>query len=267
MLLTVAYDGRGFAGWAPQRDTRTVAGELQGAIAAVDPRATRLRALSRTDAGVHARGQLAAFDTQRDIEPRGWVLALSQHLPTEIGVVRAALVPTGFDPRDHVVNKRYRYVAYLSQVADPLLAGRAWRVGYRLDLEAMMREIRELAGRHDFAAFRSSADVRTDTVRRILRAEVRRTRRDAQLLQVTIEGDHFLHNMVRIIVGTLVDVGRGQLSPGAFQRAFVSGNRGDLGMTAPPDGLVLEMAKLAVAVGPAWPSNPPDTDLLGDLEP
>ncbi len=263
VLLTVAYDGHGFSGWAPQRNARTVAGELQGAIEAVDPHASRLRAVSRTDAGVHARGQLAAFDTVRDIEPRGWVLALSQNLPPQIGVVRAAAVPAGFDPRDHVVKKRYRYVVYLSQVGDPLLAGRAWRVGFRLDFETITRELRDLAGRHDFAAFRSSADVRTDTVRRIVRAEVRRTRRDAELLEVTIEGDHFLHNMVRIIAGTLVDVGRGQLSPGAFRRAFARGNRGDLGMTAPPDGLYLEVAELAVQIGPAWPPTTPDPGLVG----
>jgi tRNA pseudouridine38-40 synthase len=252
-LLTVAYDGQGFSGWAPQQQVRTIAGELHGAIAAVDPHASRLRAVSRTDAGVHARGQLAALDTVRDIDPRGWVLALNQNLPPQIGVIGAAVGPTGFDPRDHVVNKRYRYDVHLSQVNDPLLSGRAWRVGYRLDFSAMVEELQHLAGQHDFAAYRSSADVRSETVRRILRAEVRRTRRDAELLELRIEGDHFLHNMVRIIAGTLVDVGRGHLSRGAFQRAFRSGRRGDLGMTAPPDGLYLEAVELSVCPGPVWP--------------
>ena len=259
MLLTVAYDGQGFAGWAPQPSERTVAGELEGAIRAVDPNASRLRAVSRTDARVHARCQLAAFDPRREIEPRGWVLALSQHLPPQIGVVRAAWVPARFDPRDHVVAKRYRYSVYLSPVRDPLREGRAWRVGYRLNLAAMVEEIQHVTGRHDFAAYRCSADRRADTVRHIVRADVRRTRRDGRSLEITIEGDHFLHNMVRIIVGTLVDVGRGHLPQGAFQRAFASRRRADLGMTAPPDGLCLEAVSLSVPVGSAWPSSPSGT--------
>ncbi len=267
MLLTVAYDGRGYSGWAPQSNARTVAGELQGAIEAIDPRSSRLRAMSRTDAGVHARCQLTAFDTVRDIEPRGWVLALSQHLPPEVGVMRATLAPTGFDPRNHVLRKRYRYRVHLSQTNDPLLAGRAWRVGFRLRFEGMVQELRDLVGRHDFAAFRSSADARMDTVRRILRAEVRRERRDAELLEITIEGDHFLHNMVRIIVGTLVDVGRGQVAPGAFRRAIASGRRGDLGMTAPADGLYLDAAELATPVEPGWPPSVPDAWLLPGSDP
>lgn len=257
VLLTVAYDGRGYAGWAPQANQRTIAGELMRAIAVVAPDAGRLRAVSRTDAGVHARANLAAFDTTRAIEPRGWALALGQELPSQISVVRAAPAPRGFDPRDHVVKKRYRYLVLLAQVADPFHAGRAWRVGYRLDVDRMVEEARDLVGEHDFRAFRSSSDVRLETVRRVLCAEVRSVRRDGALVEITIEGDRFLHNMVRIIAGTLVDVGRGQLARGAVVRALASGRRSDLGMTAPPDGLYLEHVELAIPVGSAWPPPGP----------
>jgi tRNA pseudouridine38-40 synthase len=121
----------------------------------------------------------------------------------------------------------------------------------------MANETRSLVGERDFRAFRSSADERSETVRRILRAEVRRDRRNAELLELTIEGNHFLHNMVRIIAGTLVDVGRGHVMPGAVERALRSGQRSDLGMTAPPDGLYLEEVRLSLVPEPAWPPPEP----------
>ena len=125
ILLTVAYDGSLFSGWARQTNARSVAGELDGAIAAIDPKATQSRGLSRTDAGVHAREQLVAFDTDKDITLRGWVLALSQHLPDEIAVVRATSVPPGFDARRIPARKVYRYTVLHSLVRDPFLQGRA----------------------------------------------------------------------------------------------------------------------------------------------
>jgi tRNA pseudouridine38-40 synthase len=253
VLLVVAYDGHEFSGWAPQANARTVGGELQGAINAIDPYATRLRAASRTDAGVHARAQLSSFDTSRNIDPRGWALALAQHLPPAVVVVGVAPVPKGYDPRAHVHCKCYRYLVLRSPIADPFLARRAWRVGYRLNQQKMERELRLVVGRHDFAAFRSAADTRTDTVRQILRAQVRNSGSDPRCLEMEIEGDRFLHNMVRIVVGTIIDVGRGQLAEGAVLRAISSGNRADLGMTAPPDGLYLERVELTSPVYQVWP--------------
>lgn len=257
VLLTVAYDGRSYGGWAPQANARTVGGDLQAAIARIDPDATRLRAVSRTDAGVHAHAQLAAFDTRRRIEPRGWALALGQHLPAAVSVVRATLVPAGYDPRAHVLSKSYRYVILRSRVADPFLAGRAWRLGYRLNQNRMAEEAQLLLGQHDFAAFRSVADQRVDTVRRILRAQVRSACSDPRCLEIVVEGDRFLHNMVRIIVGTLMDVGRGHLPPGVVAGALNSRRRADLGVTAPPDGLYLDRVTLTdPPCGQCWPSEP-----------
>lgn len=240
VLLTVAYDGQRFSGWARQKNARSVAGELDGAIAAVDPTASATRGLSRTDAGVHAREQLAAFDSNREIGLRGWVLAISQHLPAEIAIVRATRVAPGFDARRLITRKVYRYTLLHSVVRDPFLEGRAWRVMERFNHSALHAIAQTLVGTHDFAAFRGAADTREDTVRQIFRIEVSRAHNDERITLIEVEGDKFLYNMVRIIVGTLVDIGRERRSRDAFAAALASHARTDLGMTAPPDGLCLE---------------------------
>jgi tRNA pseudouridine38-40 synthase len=240
VLLTVAYDGRRFSGWARQTNARSVAGELDGAIAVIDPKASQTRGLSRTDAGVHAREQLAAFDTDKDIGLRGWVLAISQHLPDEIAIVRATRVPPGFDARRYLTRKVYRYTVLHSSVRDPFLEGRAWRIYERLNHSALNEIAQSLLGKHDFGAFRGAADTRTDTVRQIFRIEVRKAHSDERITLIEVEGDKFLYNMVRIIVGTLIDIGRERRPKDALNRALVSRDRTDLGMTAPPDGLCLE---------------------------
>ncbi len=247
VLLTVAYDGRSFHGFAPQPNARTVAGELLGALRALDPGLREIRGASRTDAGVHARGQRVAFDPGVAIPPRGWVLGATAHLPPEIAIRRAAIVPAGFVPRFQSVRKRYRYVVLRDPVRDPFLEGLAWRLEALADDGAVARAREEAAqalGAHDFAAFRSSADERVSTVRRVSRAEVIEPRTDARLLEIVVEGDAFLHNMVRILVGTVMDVARGRLAPGAVGRALRSRERRDAGITAPPDGLYLERIEL-----------------------
>ena len=138
VLLTVAYDGRAFSGFALQSNARTIAGELTGAVRALDPRASALRGTSRTDAGVHARAQKVAFDSTLDIPPKGWALGLTPHLPKEIAVVSAAHVELGFEPRRHVRSKTYRYVLLESPVRDPFLEGRVWRQSERLNQLAMV---------------------------------------------------------------------------------------------------------------------------------
>lgn len=253
ILLGVSYDGRRFAGFARQRGQRTVAEALAGAIAALDPKASAVRASSRTDSGVHALDQRVAFDPRKTISTRGWCLGLNQHLPDDVAIARVAVVEPGFDPRHYARSKTYRYRLYLRPVRSPLLSGRAWRVGYSLDLEAMRREAALLLGAHDFRAFRSSADERKDTRRTIARADVSEDERCPAGIQIIIEGDHFLHRMVRIIVGTLVDVARGHLGPGAVSRAFDSGSRQDLGMTAPAEGLYLDRVVLKNEDLSWWP--------------
>jgi tRNA pseudouridine38-40 synthase len=255
VLLTVGYDGTSFSGWAVQRDVRTVEQTLRGAILAVDPRALGPRGCSRTDAGVHAEGQLAAFDAERFLPPRGWVLKLNQNLPDDVTVRAARSVPVGYNPRFSSRLKRYRYLLVRDKVVDPLLRHRAWRVGFDMDMGRMVREAQSIVGTHDFAAFRSARDVREFTVRTITYVGVEPVGFDSRLWMVTIEGNSFLYNMVRILVGTLVDVSRDHLPEGSITRALEAKDRGVAGQTAPAHGLTLQRidADLPPETGVRWP--------------
>ncbi len=254
ILLEVAYDGTAFHGYAKQiPEIRTVADTLKQAVESVDARASHLRGSSRTDTGVHARAQLVAFDAELRIPPKGWVLGLNRHLPDDVVVRRAYDVPYGFDPRSFIDWKRYGYRICTSRVRDPMEHNRAWHVHDPLDLGLLREELSALVGTHDFRAFRSAQDERTETTRTILEASA--TPVDSAV-EVTVRGNGFMHNMVRIIVGTLIDVARGRKKPGATSRAIASGVRTDLGMTAPPQGLTLLETKLvsAAPLGEGWPS-------------
>ncbi len=255
VLLTVAYDGSRFAGFARQPEARTIAGELDGAVRAIDATASLVRGASRTDSGVHALTQRVAFDTRMDIPSRGWALALKQHLSDEISIVRAARVDAAYDPRGHALRKTYRYVLLASAVHDPFLHERAWRIGDRLNLELLREEADALVGRHDFHAFRTSGDRRTDTVRTIFRVGIRAGAPDPRCVTLEMEGDRFLHKMVRIATGTLVDVARGRLKPGAIKRGLTTRNRNVLGITAPPDGLYLASLDLDDEGCDNWPDH------------
>jgi tRNA pseudouridine38-40 synthase len=256
ILLTVAYDGRAFCGFAPQREGRTIHGVLGEAVRALDPEVGRLRGVSRTDAGVHALGQRVSFDTERAIPPKGWVLGVNAHLPPDLAVRAARQVAPGYDPRAWSRGKRYRYVVLIDRIRDPLIEPRAFRVDPPFDLDRARAEAEDLIGTHDFRAFRTSADERTDTTRTLRRVDLV-VGHDPRILEIVVEGNAFLHNMVRILVGTLVDVARGRLRPGAVDRALASGARSDLGITAPAHGLVLDEVFLDPAGdlegGAAWP--------------
>lgn len=253
VLLEVAYDGTDFHGWAAQSGVRTVEDTLRGAVLALDPRASRVRGTSRTDAGVHAEGQLVAFDTEHDIPARGWTLGLNQHLPEDVAVRSARPVPPGFAPRFAARGKRYRYRVLADPVRDPRWRTRAWRVS-EVDPAAMQREGEAAVGTHDFAAFRSAGDERATTVRTLTRVDVERGA-DPRVLSVVVEGNAFLYNMVRILVGTMVDAGRGRLAPGAVARALETRERRVAGITAPAHGLVLEQVHLDLpeGTGARWP--------------
>jgi tRNA pseudouridine38-40 synthase len=256
VLLRVAYDGSGFHGFAAQRGQRTVAGDLLAAIAPLDPAVVKLRVASRTDAGVHAREQYVAFDTVRVMPMRAWVLDLAHRLPEAIAVRGAWPAPAGFHPRFETVQKRYRYLLHCEPVPDPLLARRAWHL-YGLTNasdEVVARMDAELAacrGTHDFAAFASSADKRAHTERTMSHTAVTR---DGPVIALDIAGDGFLHNMVRILVGTVVDVALARTEPGAIARALEAKDRRHAGQTAPPDGLYLEQVQLrAPPAERGWP--------------
>jgi len=254
VLLTVAYQGTGFSGFARQPTLRTIAGELDGAVRSLAPRASLVRGASRTDAGVHARGQRVAFDTPRELPARAWVHSLNRELPDEISVQRAALVAVGLEPRFVARQKTYRYALLESRVASPFMRDRAWRISERLNHTLMQEAALPLVGEHDFQAFRAADDQRENTVRRLLRIEVRtRSSDDGPLTEIVVEGNRFMHKMVRIIVGSLVDVGSGRLEPSALANALVERNRAKLGRTAPPEGLYLDEIVMDDEGVDAWP--------------
>jgi tRNA pseudouridine38-40 synthase len=190
---------------------------------------------------VHARGQRVAFDTPRELPARAWLHSINRELPDEIVVRRAALVAPGFEPRFVAKRKTYRYVLFESAVASPFQRARAWRIAERLNHETMQAAALPLLGEHDFVAFRAADDQRTNTVREIFRIEVRtRSSDDGVLSEIFVEGNRFMHRMVRIIVGSLVDVGCGRLAASALADALVEKRREGLGRTAPPEGLYLD---------------------------
>ena len=253
MLLTVAYDGTAFSGWAPQPNARTVAGDVLAAIRTMDPDVVEIRGASRTDAGVHARGQRAAFTTTREIPSRGWVLGVQSALPDDVAIRRASVVDAAFVPRFRSTGKRYVYSLLLDPLRDPLVERWSLRVERPIERARLRDEALAALGTHDFAAFRGSSDERTDTVRTIRALDVRDDPADARLVRLVVEGDGFLYNMVRILVGTLVDVALGRLAPGAIERALASHDRRDLGRTAPAHGLCLDEVFLDDAGRDAWP--------------
>jgi tRNA pseudouridine38-40 synthase len=255
VLLELAYDGQAFHGWAPQKGLRTVHDVLSAAVTELDPGAGPLRAASRTDAGVHAEGQLVAFDASLHVPPKGWALGLNQRLPDDVSVRSARVVPPGYAPRFEARGKRYRYRMLVDPLRDPAWRTRAWRLP-ELDLDAMAREARAAVGEHDFAAFRAAADQRLTTTRTLTRVEVVREPGDGpRVIAVVVEGNAFLHNMVRILVGTMADVGRRRLAPGAIERALHARDRRVAGTTAPAHGLVLERVEvnLPEGAGEPWP--------------
>ncbi len=234
--LIVEYDGTAYAGWQRQANAMTVQEKLERAIRKLTGEELCVSGASRTDAGVHALGQSAHFDTESRIPADKFSFALNTMLPQDIRVTRSEEVSPEFHARFSTRGKRYRYLFHAAPHAGALTRNTHAHVIYPLDVERMQAEAQDLVGTHDFAAFAASGSVVKDTVRTIYRAEVTREGSEIRLI---VEGSGFLYNMVRIIAGTLISVGSGKLEPGAFKRAIASGDRLDLGITAPAHGLTL----------------------------
>lgn len=254
--LLLAYDGTAFAGWQYQPELRTVQGEVARAAARMTTHPVAIRGASRTDAGVHAEMQAAAFDSERLIAPDGWRKGLNKYLPEDISVRRADVVAEGYDPRYDAVNKLYRYVIEVGPARNPLRRHRAWHVhpgllaaGHRMaetavdafDVEVMAEAAQAFVGTHDFRAFRAASDPRERTTRTLSQVEVIPAwANDPRLLAIEVRGTAFLKNMVRIIAGTLVEVGRNRMTPETIAGLLVPGReRHDAGPTAPAHGLTL----------------------------
>lgn len=234
--LIIEYDGTRYAGWQRQENALAVQQVIEERLRRLTGEQIVLHGASRTDAGVHALGQSAHFDTACAIPADKFCFALNTMLPPDVRIRASRQVPETFHARFSTKGKRYRYLLHVHPHAGALNRLTHAHVIYPLDEALMHREARSLVGTHDFAAFAASGSVVRDTVRTIYRADVKR---DDTQIELTVEGNGFLYNMVRIIAGTLIGVGSGKLEPGAFDRAIQTGNRLDLGVTAPAHGLTL----------------------------
>lgn len=237
LLLTLRYNGAAFHGWQVQPNAVTVQEVLQDAIEKLTGVRSGVIGCSRTDAGVSAEMFCCSFDTDFPLRGEKLCAALNAHLPREIAVYDVRAVSPDFHPRYNARGKRYIYRIWNGRQRHPLWEGRAWHINRPLDEEAMNATASLLVGRHDFAAFCSAGSSVEDTVRTVSRAEVTR---EGDLITFTVEADGFLYNMVRIFIGTLVDVAEGRLTATELQEALRTGNRELAGRTAPPDGLILQ---------------------------
>lgn len=236
LMLMVQYDGTDYAGFQVQPNVPTVQQELQQALAGLVGEPVKLRAASRTDAGVHALGQIVAFETTNPIPPANLVVAINERLPLAVKVVEACEVALDFDPRYDARRKLYSYRLLNRVTGSPFIARYAWHVAEKLDVAAMDVAAGLLLGRHDFSAFRAAGGAPTEPVRNLYRCDVNT---DGDLIEMCVEADGFLYKMVRNMVGTLVEVGRGRLAAQQVAEILASRDRSRAGPTAPSCGLNL----------------------------
>lgn len=234
--LVVAYHGGAFAGWQLQPGVRTVQGALESAAERLLGEAVRVAGSGRTDAGVHAEAQLAAFSTTVHRSARAVRDGLNAHLGPDVACVDARPVPEAYDPRRWVVRKTYRYTWLDRPARDPLRHDRVWHVRHRLDVTAMAEAAAHLVGVHDFTSFRAAGCQAATPVRTL---EGARVWREGDTVSVALVGNGFLRHMVRIVAGTLEEVGAGRRTPAAFRDAIVRRDRRAAGRTAPAQGLTL----------------------------
>jgi tRNA pseudouridine38-40 synthase len=243
--FTLAYDGTGLVGWQRQASGISVQGLLEDALGALDSRPVAIAAAGRTDAGVHALGQVASASLERDIDGTSLARALNARLPAAVRVLEAIETPATFHPRFDARSKTYRYRIWNGEVMSPFERAYAWHVAVpSLDVEAMAAAAALVRGRHDFAAFQA-AGTGAATTERVMFASAfladpaRVSVARPALITYEISGSGFLRYMVRNIVGTLVEVGRGKRPPQWVSEVLASRDRGEAGQTAPAEGLFL----------------------------
>lgn len=240
--LILAYRGTAYAGWQRQENALTVQQVVEEGLTRLLGEPVRIVGASRTDAGVHARGQAAHLEISRPFPERGLVHGTNHHLPEDVRVLAAAAMPPGFHARRHAVGKEYVYRLSRAPVLSPLDAPFMAAAAERLDVERMARAAAALPGRHDFSAFALAGGSHGQPFRRIFSArwEERREEEGADELAFRIVGEGFLRGMVRALVGTLVEVGTGRRSPESFADLLAGRPRSAAGPTAPAHGLVLQ---------------------------
>jgi tRNA pseudouridine38-40 synthase len=250
--IVVAYDGSDYVGWQRQANGVSIQAVLEDALRALDGRDVPVAGAGRTDAGVHALGQVASFTIARELKPDALVRALNAHLPRAIRVRSAEKASPAFHPRFNARTKTYRYRLWNDEVMSPFESAYAWHVPGPLDIGAMRAAAHLLEGRHDFAAFQATGSSVETTEREIFASLILRRAQDErspdplvvsrsnhELIVYEVTGDGFLRHMVRIVVGSLVEIGRGRQTVDWFDRAIASRDRASAGPTAPPHGLFL----------------------------
>lgn len=237
LALLVEYDGTRFAGSQFQPGRATVQSELENAIEGLLGARARVALAGRTDAGVHARGQVAAFAAECSYETTEMRRALNARLPEDVAVRAVAEAPPGFDPRRDAVSRWYQYRVLLTPVRSPLARQRAWQVRGRLCLELVREALSELVGERDFASFAAKPAWRARTVRRMTRAEVRGGGGE---MVFDFEATSFLPHQVRLMTGAVVAVGLRRLGMDEFRDLLVRPRTGMAGPMAPPQGLCLQ---------------------------
>ncbi len=243
--LTIAYEGTNYAGWQVQPNRPSIQGTIEAALKSLTGEAIRIHGAGRTDAGVHAAGQVANFTIASSIPPDRFAAALNSELPHDITLRDSSEVPDDFHARYSAVRKQYRYLIDTADMTPPWLRGLVWRVPGRFDEDALAAAAPRLIGTHDFSAFESKSSPDEDSCRTVFDINVTRSptalgwQSDHQLLSIAMTADGFLYNMVRAIVGTLVQVAQGRGTADDVTRILNSQDRSQAGATAPPQGLSL----------------------------
>lgn len=235
--LTIEYDGTNYVGWQRQKNGISIEEKIERAIMEITREESRIIGASRTDAGVHARGQTANFHTLSNIPVSKFSSAINSKLPSDIVILEAEEVAEDFHSRYSSIGKRYSYKIINRKQPIAYLRNFAVHCPYELDFDAMKNASRAFLGKHDFAAFKSTGGSAKTSVRTIGYIDLVR---DGELITLLIEGDGFLYNMVRIIAGTLMDVGRGKIPADSLKDIIESGDRNMAGKTAAAHGLCLE---------------------------
>jgi len=234
--LTIEYDGTAYSGWQRQPNGLAVQQVIEEALCQVLGHMPQLRSSGRTDAGVHARGMAAAFQTATNLPLKAFVDGTNRFLPPDIAILEAIEAATDFKPIADALAKHYRYSILLSNVRSPLRRFHAWHLREELDIQAMQIGAASFVGLHDFAAFRASNCAAKTTMRRIDSAKISQ---EGDMVLIDVVGGGFLKNMVRVMAGTLVDIGRKRFPPEQITSLLYSGDRKQAGSTAPACGLCL----------------------------
>ncbi len=234
--LTIQYDGTNYHGWQMQKNAPTVQETLSSAVSRVTGTKPQITGSSRTDAGVHAKKFICNFKTQSKVPCERLPLALNTYLPKDIVCLSAEDCDENFNARFSAKKKCYTYYIFNSKLPDAFLCDYSWHFPYKIDIEKMKKAAKAFVGRHDFAGFSASGASVLTTVREIYSLDVEK---DGYLIKITVTGNGFLYNMVRIIAGTLAFSGCGKINPDSIPEIIKSCDRKRAGITAPPQGLFL----------------------------